>query len=464
MIHGEVETQVTDPRKQLAARLRGRIFLPDCAEYDRSRTVWNGSIDRKPALIVHCAGVSDIRHAVDYAHAHNLAVSVKGGGHNVAGNAVCEGGLMMDLSLMKGIRVDPKRKTAQAQAGTIWREFDLETSSFGLATTGGTVSMTGVAGLTLGGGFGWLMPKYGLTCDNLLSADVLLADGQFVTANAEEHDDLFWGLRGGGGNFGIVTSFQFQLHPVTTVTAGFVVYPMDRVHDLLRFYRDYTATASDDLTLYAVRMSLPDGIPAVVLVVCYMGPERDAEQVLRPVRDFGPALADTIARVPYVDFQKSFDAGSPAGMHQYWKTNLMPELSDVALEIIEEAFEGMTSPYSFVFLEHLHGAVSRVASDATAFPYRDAKFNFTTMATWTKPAEAAIHMEFARRHWGAMLPHAVSGGYVNYLSNDSDDDLIRNTFGKNYDRLATVKAKYDPANFFHLNQNVKPSAAAARSK
>jgi FAD/FMN-containing dehydrogenase len=460
MIHGEVETVITDPREQLASQLRGRVFLPDCPEYDRSRTVWNGSIDRRPALIVHCAGVSDIRHALSYAHAHNLAVSVKGGGHNVAGNAVCDGGLMIDLSLMKGIRVDPKRRTAQAQAGTIWREFDLETASFGLATTGGTVSMTGVAGLTLGGGFGWLMPKYGLTCDNLLSADVLLADGQFVTANEHDHADLFWALRGGGGNFGIVTSFEFQLHPVTTVTAGFVVYPLDRVHEVLRFYRDYTATAPEDLTVYAVRMSLPDGTPAVVLVVCYMGPDKAAQAVLRPIRDLGAPMADTIALMPYIDFQKSFDAGSPAGMHQYWKTNLMPELSDAALEIVEEAFKSMTSPYSFVFLEHLHGAVGRVPADATAFPHRNAKFNFTTMATWTNPPEAATHVEFARKHWTSMLPHSSSGGYVNYLSNDSDDELIRGTFGKNYERLAAVKAKYDPTNFFHLNQNVKPAMRA----
>jgi FAD/FMN-containing dehydrogenase len=460
MIHGEVETQVTDPRDLLASRLRGRVLLPDCADYDRSRTIWNASIDRKPTLIVHCAGVSDIRHALDYAHAHDLSVSVKGGGHNVAGNAVCEGGLMLDLSLMKGIRVDPKTTTAQAQAGTIWREFDLETSSFGLATTGGTVSMTGVAGLTLGGGFGWLMPKYGLTCDNLLSADVLLADGRFVTASAQENSDLFWALCGGGGNFGIVTSFEFQLHPVTTVTAGFVVYPLARLHDLLHFYRDYTAKADDELTVYAVRMSLPDGTPAVVLVVCYLGAEKNAEAVLRPVHEFGSPLLDTIAPTPYVDFQKSFDAGSPAGMHQYWKTNLIPELSDAALKVVEEAFEGMTSPYSFVFLEHLHGAVSRVANDATAFPHRDARFNFTTMATWTNPAEAATHVEFARKHWNAMLPHSTSGGYVNYLSNDCDDDVIRGTFAGNYDRLAAVKAKYDPTNFFHLNQNVKPVAQA----
>jgi FAD/FMN-containing dehydrogenase len=461
MLHGETQTVHADHIEQLASRLRGKALRPNCAEYDQSRTVWNGSIDRKPALIVQCAGVSDIRNALDFAHSNDLAVAVKGGGHNVAGNAVCEGGLMIDLALMKGMRVDAKRKTAQSQAGMIWREFDLETSVFGLATTGGTVSMTGVAGLTLGGGFGWLMPKYGLTCDNLLSADVVLADGQLVVANEQENADLFWALRGGGGNFGIVTSFEFQLHPVKSVTAGFVVYPMNRAHDLLRFYREYAGTVDDDVTVYAVRMTLPDGTPAVVLVVCYMGPEQDANAALKPVRDFGTPLVDTIAPMPYVDFQKYFDAGSPAGMHQYWKTNLMPELTDDALKIVEEAFEGMTSPYSFVFLEHLHGAVNRVAADATAFPHRDAKFNFTTMSTWTNPPEAATHIEFARKHWTAMLPYSSSGGYVNYLSNDSDEELIRGTFGKNYDRLAAVKAKYDPTNFFHLNQNVKPAGAKA---
>ncbi len=334
----------------------------------------------------------------------------------------------------------------------------METAAFDLATTGGTVSMTGVAGLTLGGGFGWLMPKYGLTCDNLISADVVLADGSFVTANEQDNSDLFWALRGGGGNFGIVTSFEFKLHPVKNVTAGFVVYPQSKTHELLHFYRDYTATANDDLTVYAVRMCLPDGTPAIVLVVCYLGPKKDAEAILKPIRDFGTPLADTVGPMPYVDFQKYFDAGSPSGMHQYWKTNLMPELSDGALAIVEEAFEGMTSPYSFVFLEHLHGAVNRVPNDATAFPHRDAKFNFTTMSTWVNPPEAATHIEFARKHWNSMLPHSSSGGYVNYLSNDSDDELIRGTFGNNYQRLAAVKAKYDPTNFFHFNQNVKPAA------
>ena len=460
MIHGEVEKQISRPSEQLASRLRGRVYEPGCDEYHRSRTVWNGSIDRKPALIAHCAGVSDIRHALEYAHANNLVVSIKGGGHNVAGNAVCDGGLMLDLSLMKGIRVDPRKRIAQAQAGCIWREFDIETSSFGLATTGGTVSMTGVAGLTLGGGFGWLMPRHGLTCDNLLSADVLLADGKFVTANAQENADLFWALRGGGGNFGVVTSFEFQLHPMTTVTAGLVVYPLAKARDLLHFYRDYTATADDDLTVYAVRMTLPDGTPTVVLVVFYMGPEKNADAVLRPVRDFGTPMLDTIGRTPYVEFQHSFDAGSPAGMHQYWKTNLMPELTDAALDVVEDSFTSMASQYSFVFLEHLHGAVSRVPADATAFPYRDAKFNFTTMSTWVNPAEGAAHIDFARKYWKAMLPSSCSGGYVNYLGNDSDDETIRGTFGRNYDRLAAVKAKYDPTNFFRLNQNVKPAQAA----
>lgn len=458
MIHGETQTTKVDPIEQLRSRLRGKVLEPGGEEYEQSRTIWNGSIDRKPSIIVRCAGVSDIRYAVEYAQREKLPVSIKAGGHNVAGHAVCEGGLMIDLALMKGMRVDSRKKTAQAQAGMIWRDFDLETSVFGLATTGGTVSMTGVAGLTLGGGFGWLMPKYGLSCDNLLSADVVLADGQSVTASEQDHPDLFWALRGGGGNFGIVTSFEFQLHPVKNVTAGFVVYPLSRAHDLLRFYRDYTATAADDLTVYAVRMSLPDGTPAVVLVVCYLGPENEAQSVLQPIRDFGPPMADTIAPMPYVEFQRYFDAGSPAGMHQYWKTNLLPELTDKALGVVEEAFEGVTSPYSFVFLEHLHGAVNRVAPDATAFPHRDARFNFTTMSTWINPAEAATHIEFARRHWKSMLPHSSSGGYVNYLSNDSDGELIRSTFGRNYDRLAAVKSKYDPANFFHLNQNVKPVA------
>ena len=454
MIHGEVAVEQTKLEK-LAAALSGRVVLPGGNEYDQARQLWNASIDKRPAVIVRCQGVSDVMRALEYAHGEKLAVAIKAGGHNVAGNAVCDDGLVVDLSLMKGIRVDPARRTAQVQGGVRWREFDREASNFGLATTGGTISTTGVAGLTLGGGFGWLMGKYGLTCDNVLSFDVVTADGRFLTASARQNEDLYWALRGGGGNFGVVTSFEFQMHPLTSVLAGLVLYPLSKTREVLEFYREQTASVPDELEVYAVRMTAPDGNPAVAVVVCYCGDLETGEKVIAPWRKFGPPLVDLIAPVPFVQFQCAFDAGSPPGMHQYWKTNLLRELSDESLRIIEDSFMEMGSPYSFVFLEHLHGAASRVGKTETAFYHRDAQYNFTIMSTWTDCTEAEKHIAFARKFSKAMDPY-TTGGYLNYLSRDSED-LVKSAFGENYDGMVAVKTKYDPTNFFRFNQNVKPA-------
>ena len=456
MIHGETVVEQSKIDK-LAASLSGHVILPGALAYDQARALWNGSIDRRPGLFVRCQGVADVMRALEYAHQEALPVAVKAGGHNVAGNAICDDGLVIDLSLMKGVRVDPGRRTAQVQAGVLWREFDRESSNFGLATTGGTVSSTGVAGLTLGGGFGWIMGKYGLTCDNVLSFDVVTADGRFLTANAHQNEDLYWALRGGGGNFGVVTSFEFQLHPVTTVLAGLVLHPLSKTREILHFYRDYTASCPDEVEVYAVRMTAPDGNPAVAVVICYCGDLTEGEKVIAPWRTFSSPLVDMIAPVPFVQFQGAFDAGSPAGMHQYWKTNFLRELSDESLRIVEESFFQLDSPYSFVFLEHIHGAVSRVGKTETAFYHRDAQYNFTIMSTWTDPTEAAKQTEFARRFSKAMDPF-TTGEYVNYLSRDSDD-LIKGAFGKKYDRMVAVKTKYDPTNFFRFNQNIKPAGA-----
>jgi FAD/FMN-containing dehydrogenase len=459
MIHGETVVEQSGLEK-LASCLSGRLVLPGHADYDKVRSVWNASINRKPAVIVRCQGVWDVMRSLEYAHQQKLQIAIRGGGHNVAGNAVCDNGLVLDLSPMKGVRVDPAARTSHAQPGLMLREFDRETAAFGLATTGGTVSDTGLAGLTLGGGFGWLMGKYGLTCDNVLSFDVVTGDGRFLKANAQENEDLYWALRGGGGNFGVVTSFQFKLYPLTTVVAGLLLYPLSQVRRVLRFYREQTATAPDELELYAVRMALPDGVPAVVLVVCYCGDAVEAEKVLKPIRTFDSPIADTIAPVPYLTLQSMFDAGSPPGMHQYWKTNLLRELSDESLEIIGESFQKMTSRHSFVFLEHLHGAMSRVGKTETAFYHRDARYNYTIMSTWTNPVEAAKHIQFARDYSHSLDRFSLGGGYLNYLGEDTEGRMVQATFGENYQRMVKVKTKYDPDNFFRLNQNVKPAGAA----
>src|SRR5437764_6079247 len=318
-----------------AAGLRGPLLRPADGGYDEARTVWNGMIDRRPALIARCVGVADVIAAVRFARAHELLVSVRGGGHNITGNAVCEGGLMIDLSPMKSVRVDPGKRTARAEAGLTWGEYNRETQAFGLATTGGVVSTTGIAGLTLGGGLGWLMGKYGLSCDNLLSADIVTADAQFLTASAEQNPDLFWGLRGGGGNFGIVTSFEYRLHPVGPVLGGMVIHPLAHAGEVLRFYRDYARSCPDALTAFAGLMTAPDGAPVVAIIVGYIGDHAEGEKLVAPVRKFGTPLVDTIAPTSYVELNTLFDAAFPyGGVHRYWKSSFLKELGDDVVDIL----------------------------------------------------------------------------------------------------------------------------------
>jgi FAD/FMN-containing dehydrogenase len=437
--------------------LRGMLLRPGGAGYDEARTIHNGMIDRRPALIARCAGVADVVTAIRFARAHDLLMSVRGGGHGMPGFAVCEGGLMLDLSGMNGVHVDPHHQTVRADAGVTWGAFDHETQAFGLATTGGVVGSTGIAGLTLGGGHGFLMRRYGLACDNLLAADVVTADGQFLTASATEHPDLFWGLRGGGGNFGVVTSFAYQLHPVGTMLAGMVIYPLDKATALLRLYREVTSTAPDELGSLVALGTLPDGTQAAVLLAGYTGPLADGETLLRPLRAFGPPLADQLGPSPYAALQGISEHFNPRGHRNYLKTNYLTALSDDAIDTLVEHYRRVPAPFSHIVVEHMGGAVSRVDRDATAYNYREAQYNFLIVGIWADPADDARGIAWVRGLWQALQPFSSGNIYVNYES-DVGVDRVKAAYGAaKYERLVALKNTYDPTNVFRLNANITPT-------
>jgi FAD/FMN-containing dehydrogenase len=445
--------------------LRGELIRPDDMGYDAARRVWNGSIDKYPVLIVRCAGDADIIRAVQFARSYNLPLAVRGGGHHIAGHAVCDDGLVVDLSRLKGIHVEPDRRIVHAQPGLTWGEFDRETQAFGLATTGGLISTTGLAGLTLGGGIGWLMRKHGLTCDNLLSVEVVTADGRLLTANANENTDLFWGVRGGGGNLGVVTLFEYQLHPVSQVIGGMILHPSSKAKELLHFYREYVATAPDELTTMFVFLIAPpapfvpaewQGKPVVAIVGVYEGAPEVGERVLRPLRQFDAPIVDLFQSMPYLTLQCMLDATAPPGLQNYWKSGYLKELSDEAIEALIAHATAMTSPLSAVHLHHLQGALSRIRADETAFGPRGAPFAFNLIATWQEATDSERHIAWAREFWSALLPYSTGGVYVNFLGEESEA-RVRAAYGENYERLVAVKTKYDPTNFFRQNQNIKPS-------
>jgi FAD/FMN-containing dehydrogenase len=439
------------------ASLRGALLRPGDVGYEDTRKIHNGMIDRRPALIACCAGVADVLTGVRFAREHDLLVSVRGGGHGMPGFAVCEGGLMLDLSGMKSVHVDPHHRTVRAEAGVTWGEFDHETQAFGLATTGGVVSSTGIAGLTLGGGHGFLMRRYGLACDNLLSVDVVTADGRWLCASATEHAELFWGLRGGGGNFGVVTSFDYRLHPLETMLAGMVIYPMAQAKAFLKRYREVTSTAPDELGSLVALGTLPDGTQAAVLLVGYSGPIADGEKLLRPLREFGPPLADQVSPSPYMALQGISEHFNPRGYRNYLKTNYLRELSDDAIDILVERYASVPAPFSHIVVEHMGGAVSRMDRQATAYNYRDAQYNFLIVGMWADPAQDARAIPWVRSLWQALQPFSSGNIYVNYES-DVGVDRVQAAYGAaKYDRLVALKNTYDPTNFFRLNANIKPT-------
>ena len=443
--------------QELAAGFRGELIRPGDDGYDAARRVWNDMVDHRPALIARCVGAADVIAAVNFAREHGLLLSIRGGGHNVAGKAVCDDGLMIDLSPMKGIRVDPVAGTARAEPGVLWGEFDRETQAFGLATVGGIVATTGIAGLTLGGGLGWLTGKYGLTIDNLLSADVVTADGNLVHASVTENEDLFWALRGAGANFGVVTSFEYRLHPVgPLVLGGMVIHPFDRAIEVLRFYREFSAAEPDELTTYAGMLTTPDGNLVAALAVCYAGPLDEGERILAPLRAFGPPIADMVGPMPYAAVQAMFGEAFPYGRLNYWKSGLMREISDAAIETIVDHVARVPSPFSAVVFQECRGANLRVGKNQTAYYHRDTPYDFLILSNWTDPTESDRNIGWTREFSQAMQPHLPRAVYVNDLG-DEGDERIRNAYGENYERLVELKNKYDPTNFFRLNQNIKPS-------
>lgn len=451
---------------ELKTHVRGPLLRPGDADYDAARSIWNGMIDKRPGLIARCSGPADIIAAVNFARAHRLPLAVRGGGHNVAGNALCNGGLVIDLSLLRSVQVDPQAYIAHVQPGVTLGELDSETQAFGLATPVGMVSQTGVAGLTLGGGFGWLSRKYGLACDNLLSVDVVTADGQLITASERENTDLFWGVRGGGGNFGIVTSFKFQLHPVgPMVMAGMVLYRIEQAREVLRFYRDAAAAAPDELTLAVVLRIAPPapflpphihGKPIIGITACYSGSIEEGEQVMRPLKNFSATVADLIQPMPFVRFQSMLDSSSPSGLHYYVKSEYLPGLSDATIETIISHASHLSSPLTAVLLAQLGGAISRVDEQATAAGNRNAQFVFNIQSSWREPGESPRHIQWTREFWTAMRPFSTGGVYVNLLSHDEGQERVIAAYGSNYERLVALKSKYDPTNLFRVNQNIKP--------
>jgi FAD/FMN-containing dehydrogenase len=450
--------------------LRGQLISTDHTDYDIARAVWNGAIDRRPRFIARCIGTADVVAAVRFAREHDLEIAIRGGGHNVAGTAVCNDGIVIDLSAMRGVRVDAARRTAWVQGGALWGDVDHETQAHGLATTGGIVSHTGVAGLTLGGGIGWLMRKNGLTIDNLLAADVVTADGERLRTSEDEHSDLFWALRGGGGNFGVVTSFEFRLHSVgPSVLAGPILWDATDVKEVLRFYRDFVRDAPDELGT-VVRFGaapplsiIPEDLHwrrVVMVGTCYAGPIEDGEHVLRPLRAFHTPLLDLVGPVPYVGFQSALDSTVLHGWNYYWKSTHLPPLRDDLIDVIAEHAFSCSSPRSYVALFHLKGAVSRVAEGATAFGNRHASHAVTLDGVW-RPGEDFGDRETAwTRSFFTALGRFREGVYVNFLGGDEDPDRVREAYGNSvYDRLVDVKTMYDPDNVFHHNQNICPRIA-----
>lgn len=442
---------------RLSSGVSGEILRPGQDGYEKARRVWNGMVDKRPALIVRCSGVDDVVQSVRFARDHDLLVSVRGGGHNIAGKAVCDGGLMIDLSGMRSVDVDPAARTARVGGGALLGDLDQSTQAHGLATTAGVVTHTGVGGLTLGGGVGRLARKHGLACDNLLAVELVTADGEVLEASPSESPDLFWGVRGGGGNFGVVSVFDFQLHPVGPgVLGGKVVFPLSEAKAALAFYREYAREAPGELSADAIFLTSPEGEGALAISVCYVGPIEEGERVLRPLRGFGHPLIDDIATVAYNEVQAAADDFFPTGLRFYWKSHFLGEITDDAIEITVDHFSKVPSPMSLLTFQQFGGAVGRVGRSETAFWHRDVQWDSLPTSVWTDPAKSETQFQWVRDWWELMEPFSLGGEYVNNLG-EVGEDRVRASYGGNYERLVSLKNKYDPTNFFRLNANIPPT-------
>ena len=452
----------------LRANLRGSLLLPDDAGYDIARTLWNSMIDRRPAAIVRAAGAADVMQAVNFARQHKLLLAVRGGGHNIAGNAACDGGLMIDLSAMKSVRVDPAAKLARVEPGALLADFDRETQAFGLSTPTGINSTTGMAGLTLGGGFGWQSRKRGLTIDNLNAVDVVLASGEFVQASATQHADLFWAVRGGGGNFGVVTSFEYRLHALgPEVYAGLIVYPLEQARQVFDGYRKFTAAAGDEMTVWLVLRKAPPlpflpaqvhGTPVVVVALCWIGETARGDDVTRPLRELGTPAGTMVGPMPFAAWQAAFDPLLTPGARNYWKSHDFKALGGDVERILCDAITRLPSDECEAFVGHLGAQVNRVGAADTAYPHRDVEFVVNLHTRWREAADDRKCIDWARGLFDALAPHATGGVYVNFMPEDETQRVAAGAYGANHARLAALKARYDPSNLFRLNQNIAPKA------
>ena len=452
------------PVESLREGVRGHVVTADDADYDEARKVYNGMIDRRPRVVVRCVDAGDVMATVGFARENGLDLSVRGGGHSVPGFGTNDDGVVIDLSPMKGVRVDPVARTVRAEGGCTWGDFNHATYAFGLATTGGIISTTGIAGLTLGGGIGYLSRGLGLSLDNLLSVDVVTADGRFLVASEKENEDLFWALRGGGGNFGVVSSFEYRLHPVKDIYAGIFFFPLERTRDVLEFYRDYIAGAPEQMGVFPAFQIAPPlpfipeaevGKTFCIMVSCWAGPLDEGEKALEPIRTAAPTVAEMVTPMPYPALNAAFDPLLPPGLQHYWKASFASELTDGAIEAHLEHGPKVPALSSTMHIYPINGACHRVPSDATAFAYRDATFATVIAGMWPEASDNERNIGWVKDYYRALEPHSAAGGYINFMADD-DQGRIRENYKGNYDRLTSIKRTYDPDNLFHLNQNIKP--------
>jgi FAD/FMN-containing dehydrogenase len=442
----------------LTSGVDGTVLQPGSDAYEDARRVHNGMVDRRPALIVRCRSTEDVVASVRFARQTGTEISVRGGGHNVAGRAVADGALMIDLAEMKSTSVDPEQRIVAAQGGLTWAELNAATAEHGLAVTGGAISTTGIAGLTLGGGLGWLMAKHGLAADNLVAVELVTADGEVLDVTADSHPDLFWAVRGGGGNFGVATTFTYRLHPLATVTGGLIIHPFDAAADMLRFYRDAVADNPDDLTVFAALVHAPDGSGAKLagLAVFHAGEPDEAERDLEPFMAWGSPVMTEVGRMPYPVMNTLLDEGFPAGALNYWLSSFTSGLADGLIDTMVERFATVPSPMSAIMLEHFHGAVTRIGVTETAVPHRETGWNLLIPSVWTDPAASEENVRWTKETHAAVAEHLAERRWLNYLGDDQGADAVRAAYGPNWDRLVEVKRRYDPENVFHLNHNIAP--------